>query len=1003
MEKEKRLREEKERVLREEEERLAKERRLKKKEEKKRLEVESREALRKDLRMEIRKHMRSVCEELHQQLVTTQTTKSKGKGKVPVNASSEDESCDSESSEIEALSEQAERLIISEKRKRSAERTTGDSPPMETPAKRTATRSVLDPKRLMLSVKRQPMKLSPAKKTPRSLRGVQKAKKVPASPDTMGRLLFVTDNIRDLGDRNIEELKQICRVENVPFEGLKKMDMILAITEKRSKVAYDTEAGADEVGRVDFYKLLSAQEEKAAVHFSFFIDSGNAWCGGWKSVARAFSNSIVCCGRQRKLLRMCKVDFEKGGTFDMVRLVRWLPKAGFDKRFLRSLFRNPRRLEVMKTCSLEALLRLNKAAGDFQKASSAAYLRRFIVRAIKLSYRWKLNAKLIIRLKFDYRIRLVEVRKLVNDKIEAVPVPPCLRDAARSMIRIVWVKNPSVAELIHNQRRFAKAEVSTCVCAGLPYPRVGVHVQFRQQELEGINPIICHATNVPKLGIPGRVKQLGREIAAGFAEWSNWTGPEICCQHSETKCMSGSSGKGEKFLDPSEVEGVKMALDGLVPTSVDRNAGETLVMCPASYYEGMMMMFVTSAGYNIVEESEAEVHRRMRAQAKDMNLQKFVRWDVKGKVGKAYIMPKHKDLTRYRPICPTFSEPTVRTCRAVAKGLNHLLRTMPTGSNFNLKSVGDLVPRLEKCNRRIAKSACGDFDLVSMSHDIKDMFTKLPHNDIVDAVDWVIDHHERKGRNSVRVNTKGKGCSFGSTVGDEAWRKLAFVDIQKFVRWELEHTFTRATGVLLRQVVGIPMGKSTSPPLACILCTFAEFKFLNSLGHWRLSVLGFRLMDDVSLVIINGRKKQTPVDLIRSRFEVCYPNGLTLKRTDQEQGSWDFLGTKMTVDVLHPYLRCVQSAKNEVSMWEDEKLEFKNGQTYYSWGCKMQKSAAIDSCLHRIMRNTNVRSAIPLRVLSLQRELMLKDFPSTSLQRVLKRFAVGRDSIWGWTYEWLYG
>ncbi|GBG64281.1 hypothetical protein CBR_g41201 [Chara braunii] len=223
MEKEMRAREEKERVLREEEERLTKERRLKKKERRK-------ETLGGGGPGGVAERPSHGDPHAY----------GKRKEKVPVHASAEEDSHEFEGSEIEALSEQAERLIISEKRKRGADRTIGDSPPMETPAKRTASHGALDPKRLLLSVRRQPMKTPPTKKTPRSRRGKWGAKKVPASPDMMG---FVTDNIRDLGERNIEELKHICREESVPFEGLKKMDMILAITEKRSNAAFNTEVG----------------------------------------------------------------------------------------------------------------------------------------------------------------------------------------------------------------------------------------------------------------------------------------------------------------------------------------------------------------------------------------------------------------------------------------------------------------------------------------------------------------------------------------------------------------------------------------------------------------------------------------------------------------------------------------------------------------------------------------------------------------------------------------
>ncbi|GBG78962.1 hypothetical protein CBR_g28676 [Chara braunii] len=614
-----------------------------------RLEAEDREAMRKDLRMEIRMHMGNVCEELHQRLASAIPTKKKDKGKLPVHVSSEEKSDEPEGSDVEAVCEQTEELAVKEKRKRSVERPVGDSPPIKTHAKRASARDVLDPKRLLLSCRRQLLKRSPRKQTPKSLRSARKGKKVPASPGTMGRLMFVTDNLRELGDRNIEDLKQICRSEDVPYEGkpVCRRSKMKSRRGKRERAKCDAEARRvppkesnrlqtvlpvktkvldEDDWSVDFYRLILKQDGAAAQRFNFTVESGNAWCGGWKSVTRAFESSIVRWGRQRKRLSMCKLDFERGGIFEMVMLVKWVSKASPDKRFLISLFRNPCRLEVLKACSPEVLLRLSKAAGDFHKAFSAAYLRRFVVRAIKEVYGWKL----IIRLKYDDRIRLVEVRKLVNDKIEALTILSCLKDAARGMIQIVWVKNPSIVEMIHNQRRFARAEVSTCVCAGLPYPRVGGHVQFRLQELEWINPRICHALNVPKLCVSSRTKPLGREIAAGFVDWRNWTGPDVSCRDSElSNCMSGSTGEREKFLNPLEVEKVKSVLGGLVLTPVDRNPGKTLVMCPASYYEAMMGMFVTTAGYTIVKESEAEVHQIMRSRGKELDLQKFVRWDGK--------------------------------------------------------------------------------------------------------------------------------------------------------------------------------------------------------------------------------------------------------------------------------------------------------------------------------------------------------------------------------------
>ncbi|GBG83332.1 hypothetical protein CBR_g37045 [Chara braunii] len=636
-----------------EEARLAEQKRLARKEEKLRKEEEARENMRKELLMEISIRMGQLDESLQQRYERDLREKMKGKQQV-VEYSSDEESVDSHGSDVDALSRKTEQLVISEKRKWGADLPIDDSPPMETPAKRVAKR------RLQLGCRHQPLKKSPPYKTPLTSR-----KKIPAAPGSVGKLRFITDNLRQLGNMNVDELKRICIAEGVEYEG-KKMQAILALAEKRTVVAY-----GEEEGRVG--------EENAG-------------------------------------------EIRKGGE-------------------------------------------------------------------------------------------------------EEEP------DAAR-----------------------------------FPYPRIGGHMQFRLQELEGIHPLLCNANNVLKLSHPDRGGLLLQEIKQGLEGWVNWRGGKVTIGRAEVEaCLSVKEDTVSKYLDMGTVCRLKKQLEGLVLTPLDRNPGETLALCPRKYYEAMLQLFVTSVGYRVIREPEAVVMEAMRCEVFDAGLTKLAQWDKKGKFGEAYVMPKHKDLTRFRPICPTYSEPTVRGCRIVAKALNHLLFSLPQDWHFNLRS---------------------------------------------------------------------------NTSFFEVWDPVE-------------------------------------------------------------EVFGICLMDDVSLIVLKRRRSSMKVERIRELFEVRYPENLQLKRTDDDSGSWDFLGTQMHVNALQPFVTCCQVAKNERTIWQGDALEFKNGQSFRSWGCKQQKGAVITCHLHRIDRNTNDRTCIPRQVLSLVRELRLKDFPAKTVERTLKRFAKGRDWIWNWTVLWL--
>ncbi|GBG91153.1 hypothetical protein CBR_g52034 [Chara braunii] len=271
--------------------------------------------------------------------------------------------------------------------------------------------------------------------------------------------------------------------------------------------------------------------------------------------------------------------------------------------------------------------------------------------------------------------------------------------------------------------------------------------------------------------------------------------------------------------------------------------------------------------------------------------------------------------------------------------------------NGKVDAIFDIARRLQRVNRMIEKRGCAT-EVESASFDIKEMFSRLPHEDIRDAVHWIVKYYQEKGLEFVRVNTRGRGASFGKTTGADHWRRLELGDVVKLVDLELGHTYTNATGVLLRQVVDIPMGKSTSPPLACILCAMAESKFINSLGRYRRQVFGIRLIDDVILVTTS-----LPAHIreeILCRFDVCYPRNLILKRTDSGSGVLQFLGCEIRTNQTFPYLGCVQLVKNEDTIWEEEKLVFQNGQSFSSWGSKQLKNAIIYRHLHRIDRNTTI-------------------------------------------------
>ncbi|GBG90927.1 hypothetical protein CBR_g51532 [Chara braunii] len=329
-----------------------------------------------------------------------------------------------------------------------------------------------------------------------------------------------------------------------------------------------------------------------------------------------------------------------------------------------------------------------------------------------------------------------------------------------------------------------------------PYQKSGGHVRFRLSEFEGLDPLLHNSKNVPQVVKEDRVELLYKELMEGFSTWRNWKGdPPRIWREVVHRCMSDHIGENGQ-LSSAHLNDLKLELRGFVLTPLDRNPGETLVLCPYLYFEAMMSTLVRNPGYRVIDAAPSVVLREIREEVSTRGLEKFAKWNKDGGFSYAYVIPKQKDVDRYRPICPTYSESMVRTGRVVSRGLNHLLKTLPKNWHFNLTFVSGLAAKLKDIHQKILRRDAGG-EVYTASFDIKEMFSRLPHDETMAAVDWLFDFHRSKGRCFIRVNTRGNGSSFGRTTGADNWRALEFTHMRDLILLELRHTYVFATGSIM--------------------------------------------------------------------------------------------------------------------------------------------------------------------------------------------------------------
>ncbi|GBG77467.1 hypothetical protein CBR_g23915 [Chara braunii] len=145
--------------------------------------------------------------------------------------------------------------------------------------------------------------------------------------------------------------------------------------------------------------------------------------------------------------------------------------------------------------------------------------------------------------------------------------------------------------------------------------------------------------------------------------------------------------------------------------------------------------------------------------------------------------------------------PNVRACRWIARALNYLLEKLPGAEHFNLTATAMLQQNLKKAEKKLHLHE-GESMTVWGGFEIKEMFTSLLHTAIMEALSRLLGE----------------------------WEKKRYPKIT--------HIYAMCRGKLLRQVIGVPMGKNYCPPLACLLCVKYEEEFMKSLGGDRKLVHG---------------------------------------------------------------------------------------------------------------------------------------------------------------------
>ncbi|GBG86985.1 hypothetical protein CBR_g44440 [Chara braunii] len=261
--------------------------------------------------------------------------------------------------------------------------------------------------------------------------------------------------------------------------------------------------------------------------------------------------------------------------------------------------------------------------------------------------------------------------------------------------------------------------------------------------------------------------------------------------------------------------------------------------------------------------------------------------------------------------------------------------------------------------------------------ELKRLCDKQGIRTVIDVVFQLLRHFENAEWKQVRVAVRGKLCTLSKTNRT----KLGYVSVKlktllTLVMFDLDHAYMMCGDKVKRQVVGIPMGKTTSPVLATITCAMAELQFLSSLGAEKNLVHGWRMVDDVTIIIgcANDTSRHRASEILDS-FDSCYNKSLKLVRKDEGLDFWPFIGGTFYVLTEPLQLHFVPGTKNMATLGLGRTLKYQTMQDFESYSDKKTKKVTLLATLKRLWSATTSK-ALSINVVAYSiAESFLRGYP----------------------------
>ncbi|GBG83991.1 hypothetical protein CBR_g37864 [Chara braunii] len=410
------------------------------------------------------------------------------------------------------------------------------------------------------------------------------------------------------------------------------------------------------------------------------VCSGDIWCEDWKVLTRRFGMSLIKMHGVACLLKEGKKAIEQGGVLtikDPAETVIFPVKI---RREFLLLLTQPWRRKLLWKKEVNELSYMYQASRGYDNRSRQR-MRNIVSRVLNEKVGINVRKKHTLKVPYDDRVNRKKIRDVAKEKIDDLGMSDEMTNIVQRHIRVVLTKKQTIGDLFHNHREFARSNGSICNCADSPFPLVEGHVRCCLSDLQALD-FFFNARNIPVQ----HTRQVRRGIMAalldGLGELFSSAGRPLNIQMIDVEqCVEDKELTCEDWLQ--EVQLWKRRLAGLVCMPLDRNMGATYITRPVVYARAVRDTFWHGESFNMCEMSDDMALARCKEEYEERGLRRLGSWRGKGRFGDAYVIPKQKDPSRWRPIAPAWNAPMKEGAKKVARAMQCMLGCLARKIHFN--------------------------------------------------------------------------------------------------------------------------------------------------------------------------------------------------------------------------------------------------------------------------------------------------------------------------------